>query len=214
KQNGKTQMDETGKVATDILGAPEYYTEDGRIAYDKQNGVIGYVYEKDDKGNYTENKVIQNYDDKTKAELEKTAKEYAEVCNGHPEKFAEYVKEYGTEDTSGEMYLFASAGYYASLNASAAYFDDIAEALAEMKAGECRVIKSSYGYHVISKRENKEAAYEDEALKESFFADFSDNLIGYLWARLCSEYLDEVKTDYAVLSEAPDMRRVAANVLY
>ncbi len=214
KQNGTTQKDETGKIATDIFGDPEYYTADGRIAYDTKNGVIGYVYEKDKDGKYTENKVVQNYDDKTKAELEKMAKEYAEVCNGRPDKFAEYASKYGTEDTSGQMYLFASAGYYASLSSSAAYFDDIAKALSQMKVGECRVVKSSFGYHVISKRENKKAAYEDEQLKKSFFADFTDNLTDYLWTNLCSEYLDDVKTDKDVLRSAPNMQKVAANVLY
>lgn len=214
KVNGKTDIDETGNVATDVLGDPEYYTEDGKIAYDKQKGVVGYVYEKDKDGKPTENRVIANYDEKTKGQLFENAKEYAEVCNKNTDKFDEYKNQYGTEDTAGRMYLFASAGYYASLSDSAAYFDDIAEELCEMEIGECRVVSSDYGYHVVIKRENEAGAYADKDMKESFFADFSDNLIEFLWTELCEEHVSKVKVDKEVLGGAPNMKEVGANVLY
>ena len=214
KVNGKTDIDEMGEVATDIFGDPEYYTEDGKIAYDKENGVIGYVYEKDKDGKYTENRLVENFDDATKGQLYNTALEYAEVCNGNAQKFEEYLGLYGTEDTSSRMYLFASAGYYASLNASAAYFDDIAKELSKMDIGECRVVTSDYGYHVIFKRQNEQGAYSDKDMAESFFADFSDNITEYLWSKLCSEYIADVEIDKDVKNSAPNMKEVGANVQY
>ena len=214
KQNGKTDIDEMGKTATDIFGNPEYYTADGKIAYDKKNGVVGYVYEKDKDGKPTENRVIQKYDDKTKGQLFEKAEEYAEVCNGNKQKFEEYLNEYGAEDTMGKMYLFASAGYYASLNSSVAYFDDIAEELVDMEDGECRVVSSEYGYHVLQKCENEQGAYDDKEMKESFFADFSDNVTEYLWTQLCEKYVSKIILDKDVRDSAPNMREVGANVLY
>ena len=214
KVNGKTDIDEMGEVAKDIFGDPEYYTEDGKIAYDKVNGVIGYVYEKDKDGNYTENRLVENYDAATKGQLYNVALEYAEVCNKNEQKFEEYLGMYGTDDTSGRMYLFASAGYYASLNSSAAYFDDIAEELCDMEIGECRVVTSDYGYHVLFKRENEEGAYKDKQMSESFFVDFSDNIIEYLWSKLCSGYLADIDVDQDVKDGAPNMKEVGANVQY
>jgi len=214
KVNGKIATDETGKIATDIFGDPEYYTDEGRIAYDRQNGVIGYVYEKDANGKYTDDKVIAYHDEKTKAQLYVTAQEYATVCNGDFEKFEQYSSEYGQDDTSGRIYLFASAGYYASLNSSAGYFDDIAKELADMDVGECRVVTSDYGYHVLQKNDNAKGAYDDAELKETYFSDFSDNLIEYLWGSLCQKYIGDVAVDEKALSEAPDMKQVGANLVY
>jgi len=214
KQAGKPAKDETGKYATDIFGKTEYYTEDGKIAYDMKKGVIGYLYERDEKGNYTEDRVIEHYDDEKKGHLFAMAKEYAAVCNKNPEKFEQYSKQYGDEEQSGEMYLFASAGYYASLNSSVAYFDDIAEELTEMDVGECRVVSSDYGYHVIFKKDNAKSAYDDKELYDTCFTDFSDNLITYLWGELCAEYLDDVVIDESVADIAPNMKEVGANVLY
>ncbi len=214
KVNGKTQTDETGKTATDIFGDIEYYTADGKIAYDKQNGVVGYVYEKDENGKYTENRVIEYYDAEKKGQLYNTAVEYASVCNGDAQKFEEYRGEHGNSDTADTVYLFASAGYYASLNSDAAYFDDIAEQLCKMKTNECRVVTSSYGYHVIFKRDNAKGAYNDKEMQKTYFADFASNLIEYLWSSLCEQYMKDVKIDQKVADKAPDMQEVNANVTY
>ncbi len=214
KVNGKTQINEMGIVATDIFGNAEYYTAEGRIAYDKQNGVIGYVYEKDANGKFTENRVIENYDSEKKGQLYETAKEYASVCHQNPERFAEYLKLYGDADTSDTVYLFASPSYYASLNSGAAYFDKIAEELSGMSAGDCKVVTSNYGYHVVFKRENAKGAYDDAELKKTYFTDFSDNVIEYLWSELCQSNMPSVTVDKETADQAPNMREVNANITY
>ena len=49
KETGHTRTDKDGKTVTDSNGADVYYTDDGRIAYDRKNGVRAYSY--DEKGN-------------------------------------------------------------------------------------------------------------------------------------------------------------------
>ena len=42
KETGHTRTDKDGKTVTDSNGADVYYTDDGRIAYDRKNGVRAY----------------------------------------------------------------------------------------------------------------------------------------------------------------------------
>lgn len=207
KENGVTVTDEFGKTVKDLFGDPEYYTEDGKIAYDKKNGVLGYLT--DSKGN----KVIENFSEKQKAEIYNTATKYAESCNGDEAAFDEHSELYNETDSTGKMYLYSSVGYYAAQNDSVAYFDDIAEMLADMKTGECRVYNSDFGCHVLFKCENEDGAYALEENKDAF-ADFNDNLIAYLFDALCREYEGSIVFDESVAAEAATMKEIGANTLY
>jgi hypothetical protein len=51
-------------------------------------------------------------------------------------------------------------------------------------------------------------------MKQSFFADFADNVIEYSWTMLCEQYSPSVTLDSDVLATAPNMKEVGANVLY
>lgn len=208
KANGHTLMNEFGQVNTDIFGEPVYYNDDGRIAYDVKNGVIGYV--NDDNGNVK----VEYYGTEKLAEIEKLANDYAEICDGDIEGFAEYASLYDQSENGGEiMYLSSGEGYYSLMGSSVAYLDDITEALSKMEVGECAVIGSGYGYHVICKYEVRAGAYDHENNKD-VFADFYQNLTAELFDAECKQYESEVKIITEVLDSAPTMAEVGTNRLY
>ncbi len=207
KVNGVTKRNEFGKEVKDILGDPEYYTEDGRIAYDRENGVLGYVTNNDG------DKVIEALDDSAKAQLHTSAKKYAAACDGDVDLFEEHIELYDESENDGLIYLYSSAGYYAAQNDSVSYFDEIAEMLSELEEGECAVYTSEYGHHVICKYENEQGAYDKEE-NEDIFELFYDDLISRLFEELCSSRAGDVDVDQAVFDGAPSMKDVGTNTLY
>ncbi|MGM9644043.1 MAG: hypothetical protein ACI3X1_03060 [Eubacteriales bacterium] len=204
---GVTKTDEFGKTVKDILGDTEYYTADGRIAYDRQNGVIGYVTNDDG------DKVIEELDDKEKAALHEKAQEYLEKCNGDVELFEDYIKQYDESENDGVVYLVSSAGYYAAQNDAVAYFDEMAEKLAVLDPYECVLYQSEYGYHVLCRYENEPGAYDKEENKD-IFETFTDDLISTLFEDMCRKLYDSVTVDSAVFGDAPTMKEVGINTKY
>ncbi len=207
KVNGKTKLDEFGKPIKDVLGDPEYFTEDGKIAYDRENGVIGYVTNEDG------DRVVVEYDDDKKAELHKLAQQYAKDCDKNSERFEEYLKKNGQDEDDGVIYLYSSAGYYAAQNDAVAYFDEIAKVLEGLDEGECALYKSSYGYHVICRYKNEPGAYAKEE-NEDVFKSFNGDIISRLFEELCQESADGVVIDKDVFEGAPTMKDVGTNILY
>ncbi len=207
KVNGKTKTDEFGKTVKDILGDPEYFTEDGKIAYDRKNGVLGYVTDKDG------NRAVVELDDEKKADLHRRADQYMKDCHGNAALFEEYIAKYDESESDGLIYLNSSAGYYATQNDSAAYFDEIAKVLLKLKAGECAMYKSSYGYHVLCKYDNESGAYDKKENKD-VFAGFYDDLISRLFEKMCADRADEVVIDKGVFDGAPTMKDVGINIKY
>ena len=214
KSAGSTRVDEFGKTETDKLGDPVYYTEDGKIAYDKVNGKIAYVYVTDKDGKPTKEIKTALYSDEKQGEIYDAAVSYAKACGGDIDKFREYADIYGEGDGDGEyMYLLASGSYYGAQSDAASYLDDIAKKLMDMDVGECAVVKSDYGCHVVFKYECEDGAYKNEKYKD-VFAGFTDSLIGELYAEKCSAYEDEVVIDPEAHQSAPTMANVGSNKLY
>lgn len=207
KKNGVTKTDEFGKTVKDVLGNTEYYTADGKIAYDKANGVIGYLTNSDG------DKVIENVSSEKKSEIYDNAKKYSTVCNGNVALFEEYIKLYGEGESDGVIYLYASEGYYAAQNDAVAYFDDMAEKLKGLDVGECAVYESSYGYHILSRYDNEDGAYDNEE-NEEFFESFYEELIALLMDEMCAEYHDDVEIDEELLDSIPKMYEIGSNILY
>ena len=206
--NGHTVNDEFGKPIKDVLGNPEYFTEDEKhIAYDKENGVLGYLYTESGEP------AVQDLTDEEKAELYNKAQGYVYECNGNVALFEEYVGLYDESEGDGVIYLNSSAGYYATQNQSAAYFDEIANVLEGLKPGEVSLYKSSYGYHVLCKYENESGAY-DKAENKDVFGGFYDDLITKLFDDLCQSRAGEVEIDESVFEDAPTMKEVGINVKY
>lgn len=207
KENGHTKKDEYNFDEKDILGGTVYYNDEGKIAYDKKNGILGYAMKDGEK-------VIEYYDDEKLSELYADAIKYAENANGSIDDFKELADIYGSGETDGDiMYLFSSPGYYASQYNSLEYLDKITKELETMSVGECKVVKSDFGYHVICKYEIEDGVYDSEAQKD-VFSDFYDGLVSYLFDAECAKYANQVKIDEGALSEAPDMLTVGTNTSY
>lgn len=207
KINGKTKVDEFGKEVKDILGNPEYYTADGKIAYDKEKGVIGYATDKNG------DKIITELSDEKKAKIYDNAKKYATECEGNFATFEEYIKKYDESEGSALIYLYSSDGYYAAQNDAVAYFDDMAELLSTLDAGECSVFKSDYGYHVVCRYNNEDGAYDKKENKD-MFSDFYESLISRLFETKCSEHEANVTVYDDVLDSTTSMEDVGSNTLY
>ncbi len=207
-ENGKTQNDEFGKTITDIFGNAVYFNGEGRVAYDKESGVLGYLT--DENGN----KVVENYDAETLAEMFDRAGNYAEACDGDIDKFLEYASIYDeSESAGGVTYLYCSPDYYGSQSDAAAYLDEIAEGLMQMEVGECRAAQSAFGFHVFCKFENEDGAYDSEEHSDSF-SDFYENLINKLFDEECAKHEGAVEINYDALGSAPTMSEVGVNILY
>lgn len=214
KSAGKTRVDEFGKTETDKFGKEVYYTEDGKIAYDKASGKIAYVYVTDKDGKPTEEIQTALLSDEKQGKIFDTAAKYAEECGGDLDKFLEYAELYDEGEGSGEyMYLLASGSYYGAQSDGASYLDDIAEKLMKMEVGECAVVKSDYGCHVVFRYECEDGAYANEKHKE-VFTGFIDSLIGKIYAEKCSEYKGEVEIDSTVHQSARTMAEVGSNKIY
>lgn len=208
KVNGKTRTDEFGKTEMDILGDPVYYNGEGRIAYDKEKGVLGYAT--DENGD----KKIRNKSASEIAKIEEHAEAYMKACDGEIDSFLEHAEIYGEGDGDGDIqYLFSSTDYYASVNESLAYLDEIAEKLEKLEVGKVSVVKSDYGFHIICKYELEEGAYDDKG-HEDVFTDFYMNLIAQLFDEECKKYDSSVVVNEEALNEAPTIADVGINLLY
>lgn len=208
KVSGEVMTDDRGNVILDVLGDPEYFTEDGKIAYDRENGHLGYVTMDDG------NRAVDYYSDAEMGKKYETAVQYSEACDGDIEKFMEYARLYDEGESLGEkVYLYRSEGFYGSQNDSVAYLDDIAEELSKMEVGECKVVRSDFGCHVICKYETEKGDYANEKYSDTFDT-FADNMIETLFTKLCREYEGEVTIHTDVMDKAPGMIDVLPTVLY
>jgi hypothetical protein len=150
------------------------------------------------------------HDDAKKSELRAEAVYYANTIDGNIELFREYCEQYGTERSVEPIYLFVEPEYYGMQDESAAYLDKVAKALDAMEVGQCEVIVSQYGYHVICRYENEVGAYDDEKYKESF-SDFYAMLSDKLFDEKCATYEEKI-TVYDI--DRPMISEVKSNKLY
>ncbi len=208
KENGRISINEFGDTETDIFGDTAYFTEAGRVAYDKENGVKSYILDEDG------DNVMLSYDDEKAGEIFNTAAKYSAAANGDIELFSEYAELYDESLGEGKHnYLFSSAYYYESQGESFAYLDEIATKLSAMEVGQCAVVRSDFGCHIVCKYSFEEDPYDKEEYKD-IFSDFYEGLADKLFSEECKEYEDAVKINAEVLKEAPSIEDVTANILY
>lgn len=207
KEKGHTKQDEFGKNEKDKFGDDVYYLDDGSIAYDKKNGVVKYLLDKDG------NKIPVEYGKEKLGELKEEADDIA--SSGVDAKgFDTLIADYSQSEGDGNiMYLLNSPSYYYSQSTDAGYLDDIASALGKMKVGEMKVIESDYGYHIIYKYENSDSAYNDEKYKD-VFDGFYDDLVDYMFDKICDEYEGKVELNGKVWNKALGFADIASNILY
>ncbi len=211
-ENGYPETDEFGKVVVDEFKNVRYFTAEGKVAYDKVNGVAGYETEKDEDGN-----VVKKTTNMTTAEIEELAKKvdaYLNACNGDIDAFLEHAEIYGEGESDGEiMYLNASGAYYGSISEDLVYLDNIAENVKKSDAYGCSVVQSSYGFHLVCRFEVEAGAYDNESYKDTF-SDYYVNLFAELFDEKCKEYESMVVIDYDALDSAPMISEVEVNTLY
>ena len=208
KVNGKTKTDKDGNVIKDKDGYEVYYTEDGKIAYDKTNGKTAYVFDKDGQPQ------IGEY---TKAELAEIKKEadtiLSKVPAGEFNAFEVFMEQRG-EDQDAQAYengyyLYNNPGNYEAYP----YLESIVEQLNKMEVGEVALVESDYGYHVIMKYEVEKNAYKDEDNKD-WFEGFEEGMMEDMFMTLCKDYMDKVTVHEDVLASAPTMKQVGKNYYY
>lgn len=206
---------------TDENGDEIYYTNTGKIAYDKDNGILKYdengVSIKDKKGDaiyYTEDGKIA-YDTKngskavkrdkdgnalteeyTKEELEQVQKNISDVMEAYESEkysFDELVDLFSEDEGKG---LYPN-GYYLTKD-SPYNIDAVMDTLfnsktgeAAMKIGEVKIVKSDLGYHIIKRYELDESGYSNKE-NEDFFTTMIPSLAEKLFLMKLDEYKDRV----------------------
>ena len=208
KENGKTQTDKNGNVIKDKDGYEVYFTEDGKIAYDKKNGNTAFVFDKDGQpvvGDYTKEELV---------EIKKEANTILDkIPAGEYDAFEIFMEQRG-EDEDAQTY---ANGYYLHHDpanyASYPYLESIVEALADMEVGEVALVESDYGYHVIMKYPMEKGAYADKD-NEDWFEGFTEGLVEDMFMSLCKEHMDKVTVDEEILATVPPMREIGKNYYY
>lgn len=209
-KNGVTRKDiyDPSRLETDKYGDTVYYTDDSakKIAYDT-TGYPKYKLDSNDK------KIAHYYSSEKIDEIGKFADELASG-NKTVEEFEQMISRYSEgEKGNKKQYLRAESGYYGAQSEHHAYLDEIASSVTEMEFGECIVVDSGAGFHIIYKAEHDAKAYEDEAYKD-IYAGFDSEFVAMLYEELCKNYEDMISIDDKVLEQLPDMKDVASNLLY
>ena len=212
KEIGLPEADEFGQPILDEFDNVRYFDENGNVAYDKVNGVVGYVTEKDDNGNTV--KKMQKMTDSEIEELRKKVEAYLAKCDGDIDAFYEHAEIYGESESDGEiMFLRSNGTYYGSAGSSYAYLDEIAENVKKGELYSCSVVESGAGFHIICKLDMPAEVYADESQKD-VFGDFYSSLSAKLYDEKCKEYESLIDIDEDVLASMPKISEVAVNKLY
>ena len=207
-ENGTTKTDEFGKVIKDKDGYDVYFTEDGKIAYDKEKGTTSYIFDKNGQP------IVMDYTKAELAEIEKKAKEAKDkIPDGEFAAF-EMLMEAQGEDQDAQTYengyfLYNDPDNYASYP----YLQDIVRELDKMEVGQTALVSSDYGYHVIMKYPLPEGAYAEDENKD-WFEGFEEGLIDTMFMTLCEPYMSKVEVDTDLLATVPPMKELGTNFYY
>lgn len=207
-ENGTTKTDEFGSVIKDKYGYEVYYSEDGKIAYDRENGITAFVLDKNGQP------IVADYSKEELAKIEQEAKQAKEkIPDGEFAAF-ELLMETRGEDEDAQNY---ENGYYLyndpSNYGSYAYLEDIVEELNSMEVGQTAIVTSDYGWHVIMKYPLEEGAYADEQ-NEDWFEGFEQGLIDSMFMTLCQPYMEKITVDQEVFATVPPMKELGTNFYY
>ena len=208
KENGTTKTDKDGNVIKDKDGYDVYFTEDGKIAYDKETGTTAFVFDKDGQP------VVGDYTKEELAEIEKEANTIlGKIPAGEYNAFEIFMEQRGEDEDAqtyeNGYYLYADPANYASYP----YLESIVEELIELEVGQTALVESDYGYHVIMKYPVDKGAWADEA-NEDWFEGFEEGLVDHLFMSLCEQYMDQVTVDEDVLATVPSMKQIGTNFYY
>ena len=208
-KSAAVKKDPDGKTVKDSNGDVVYVTEDGHIAYDKQNGSRSPVL---DENGYQQKREY------TKAELIEASDRAQLILEECEEKnytlFDRLVDDYG-EDEGMVQY---PNGYY--MTESSEYdVKEVLQSVFEMKPGEVKRIDSDYGIHIVMKYELDEGAYDNKENADFFVNNttgkyvFEQELKNELLAKYLEKYMNMIVIDEKAL-EGVDIKSVGVNFYY
>ena len=205
--NGVTKTGTDGKPIVDANGDTVYYTEEGRIAYNKKKGEIRGV-DKDNNG-YTDYNML---DEGAAATVAKRAKELSELIS--EEDFTTF-EEYGEMLSEPDLWEAYPNGIFVNKNKnySIAYLDDIQKALKDLEVGGTALIQSDNAFHFIMKYELTDKAYSNSE-NSDWFEDFNNEVVEDILDAMCKQYMDDVEVYEEVLASAKTMIEIGENVDY
>ncbi len=205
---GTVRLDEFGETITDKNGDTIYYLENGKIAYDTENGVRAIVYDSD--GNP---KTIRYSAEELAAHKEAAEEIIASVEPGDYAAFEALLAEYAATDDDAfdtdEAYCFL----YTTGDNSYDYLNDIADILADAEEGTIHMVSSEYGYNVVMKYPIPDDAVTNEAY-EDWFGDLTDRVVAKLFHTKCEPYMEQVTVNDEAFATLPSMKDLAANYNY
>ena len=208
KELGNTRLDEFGKTIVDKNGENVYFLADGKIAYDKENGVRAMTY--DQKGNLQ----TVSYSAEVLAEHKATAEEImASVAKGDYAAFESLLEEYQIDEEDAFIADGTHCFLYTTGDNNYDYLNDIADALATAEDGELKIINSEYGYNVVMKYPIPSDAITNPDY-EDWFTDLTDRIIAKQFHTMCKPYMEKVKVDADVFATLPSMKEIATNTSY
>ena len=208
KELGNTRLDEFGKTIVDKNGENVYFLADGKIAYDKENGVRAMTY--DQKGNLQ----TVSYSAEVLAEHKSTAEEImASVAKGDYAAFESLLEEYQIDEEDAFIADGTHCFLYTTGDNNYDYLNDIADALATAEDGELKIINSEYGYNVVMKYPIPSDAITNPDY-EDWFTDLTDRIIAKQFHTMCKPYMEKVKVDADVFATLPSMKEIATNTSY
>lgn len=205
--SGVTKTGTDGKPIVDSNGDTVYFTEDGRIAYNKKKGELRGV-DKDEDG-YTDYKML---DEEAAATVAKRANELFELIT--EEDFSTF-EEYGSMLSEPGLWEAYPNGIFVNKNKnySIAYLDDIQKALADMAVGETALIKSDNAYHFIMKYELTDRGYSNKE-NSDWFEEFNNEVVEAVLDEMCEKYMNQIEIYDEVLKKAKTMKEIGANTEY
>lgn len=208
-ENGTTKLDELGKIITDKNESPIYYTADGKIAYDKKNGVRALKY---DSGG---DPITKKYSTEELAENKALAEEIvAGVESGDYGMFESYIAEYEASGldaiiTDNQMCFVYTTGN----NSGGDVFNDIADKLVSMSNGDVAMLSSEYGYHVMMKYKMPDDAASDKEYSKEL-SDLVSRVANKLFEDKCFEKAKNITVNNEIFAKTPSMKEIAINHNY
>lgn len=211
KKNGNVRLDAYGEIIADKNGESVYYTESGRIAYDKENGVRAIAY--DANGN---EQTVKCSAETWKARMAAAQELKAAVSTGDYDTFEALLEEY---EASGDDAFIADGEYcflYTTGDNSNEYLDYIADSLSDMKDGEVAVLddyKEQYGCNVVMKYPMPDDAATNAAYND-WFSTLVDRVMAQLFHNKCLPHMDRVVVDNDAFASLPSMKEIGTNYNY
>ena len=205
----KPKKDANGNLIKDRNGDVVYVNEEGKIAYDKANGV------RNPKRDANGNQVTREY---TTEELIKASDRATLILEQAEENnytlFDSLVKSYSEDDGMSEY----TNGYYVTRESN---YDskEVIEALFDMKEGEIRRVDSEYGIHLVMRYELEDRGYANKDNADFFISNnsggyiFLSDLKDQLLTKHIEPYLAKIVIDNDVLAGV-DIKSVGANFYY